>query len=155
MRALGLRFDSTLTYTGGTDALFFRQMNVAGFRIVYAASARVREILGAAAAANLDFDIRMASEDLDTFIELLFGALIEVSRFRCEEYRLQLDDLATIGIDAYPGMGSSATIAIFRYAVLVAVPGATGRVHCNAIRCACACVSRIDDAVAVSIRATR
>ena len=45
MRALGLRFDPTLTFTGGTDALFFRQMKLAGCRIVYAADARVREIV--------------------------------------------------------------------------------------------------------------
>jgi hypothetical protein len=45
VRTLGLRFDPTLTFTGGTDALFFRQMNVAGFRIVYAAGARVREMV--------------------------------------------------------------------------------------------------------------
>lgn len=45
VRALGLRFDPTLTFTGGTDALFFRQMNVAGCTIVYAAGARVREIV--------------------------------------------------------------------------------------------------------------
>jgi glycosyltransferase involved in cell wall biosynthesis len=43
VRALGLRFDTTLTFTGGTDALFFRQMKLAGCRIVYAAGARVRE----------------------------------------------------------------------------------------------------------------
>lgn len=43
VRALDLRFDPTLTYTGGTDALFFRQMKLAGCRIVYAAGARVRE----------------------------------------------------------------------------------------------------------------
>jgi succinoglycan biosynthesis protein ExoM len=45
VRALGLRFDPTLTFTGGTDALFFRQMKLAGCRIVYAADARVREIV--------------------------------------------------------------------------------------------------------------
>jgi succinoglycan biosynthesis protein ExoM len=45
VRALGLRFDTTLTFTGGTDALFFRQMKLAGCRIVYAAGARVREIV--------------------------------------------------------------------------------------------------------------
>jgi succinoglycan biosynthesis protein ExoM len=43
VRAPGLRFDTTLTFTGGTDALFFRQMRLAGCRIVYAAGARVRE----------------------------------------------------------------------------------------------------------------
>ncbi len=43
VRALGLRFDTTLTFTGGTDALFFRQMKLAGCRIVYAAGARVCE----------------------------------------------------------------------------------------------------------------
>jgi glycosyltransferase involved in cell wall biosynthesis len=43
VRALRLRFDATLTFTGGTDALFFRQMRLAGCRIVYAAGARVRE----------------------------------------------------------------------------------------------------------------
>jgi glycosyltransferase involved in cell wall biosynthesis len=43
VRALDLRFDTTLTFTGGTDALFFRQMNLAGCKIVYAAGARVRE----------------------------------------------------------------------------------------------------------------
>jgi succinoglycan biosynthesis protein ExoM len=43
VRALALRFDTTLTFTGGTDALFFRQMKLAGCRIVYAAGARVRE----------------------------------------------------------------------------------------------------------------
>jgi glycosyltransferase involved in cell wall biosynthesis len=45
VRALGLRFDAALTFTGGTDALFFRQMNLSGCRIVYAAAARVREIV--------------------------------------------------------------------------------------------------------------
>jgi succinoglycan biosynthesis protein ExoM len=45
VRALGLRFDTSLTFTGGTDALFFRQMKLAGCRIVYAADARVREIV--------------------------------------------------------------------------------------------------------------
>jgi glycosyltransferase involved in cell wall biosynthesis len=45
VRALGLRFDPTLTFTGGTDALFFRQMKLAGCKIVYAADARVREIV--------------------------------------------------------------------------------------------------------------
>jgi succinoglycan biosynthesis protein ExoM len=45
VRALGLRFDPTLAFTGGTDALFFRQMKLAGCRIVYAAGARVREIV--------------------------------------------------------------------------------------------------------------
>ena len=45
VRALGLRFDTTLAFTGGTDALFFRQMKLAGCRIVYAAAARVREIV--------------------------------------------------------------------------------------------------------------
>jgi succinoglycan biosynthesis protein ExoM len=43
VRALGLRFDTTLAFTGGTDALFFRQMKLAGCRIVYAAGARVHE----------------------------------------------------------------------------------------------------------------
>jgi succinoglycan biosynthesis protein ExoM len=43
VRALALRFDTTLAFTGGTDALFFRQMKLAGCRIVYAAGARVRE----------------------------------------------------------------------------------------------------------------
>lgn len=47
VRALGLRFDPTLAFTGGTDALFFRQMKVAGCKIVYAAGARVREIVPA------------------------------------------------------------------------------------------------------------
>jgi succinoglycan biosynthesis protein ExoM len=45
VRALGLRFDPTLAFTGGTDALFFRQMRLAGCRIVYAQCARVREIV--------------------------------------------------------------------------------------------------------------
>jgi glycosyltransferase involved in cell wall biosynthesis len=45
VRALGLRFDPTLAFTGGTDALFFRQMRLAGCKIVYAAGARVREIV--------------------------------------------------------------------------------------------------------------
>jgi glycosyltransferase involved in cell wall biosynthesis len=45
VRTLGLRFDTTLAFTGGTDALFFRQMKLAGCRIVYAAAARVREIV--------------------------------------------------------------------------------------------------------------
>jgi succinoglycan biosynthesis protein ExoM len=45
VRALGLRFDPTLAFTGGTDALFFRQMRLAGCRIVYAERARVREIV--------------------------------------------------------------------------------------------------------------
>ena len=43
--AQGLRFDPTLAFTGGTDALFFRQMKLAGCKIVYAADARVREIV--------------------------------------------------------------------------------------------------------------
>jgi glycosyltransferase involved in cell wall biosynthesis len=47
VRALGLRFDATLTFTGGSDALFFRQMKLAGCRIVYAAGARVREAVPA------------------------------------------------------------------------------------------------------------
>jgi hypothetical protein len=47
VRALGLRFDTTLTFTGGSDALFFRQMKLAGCRIVYAAGARVREAVPA------------------------------------------------------------------------------------------------------------
>jgi glycosyltransferase involved in cell wall biosynthesis len=47
VRALGLRFDTTLTFTGGTDALFFRQMKLAGCHIVYAAGARVREVVPA------------------------------------------------------------------------------------------------------------
>lgn len=45
VRTLDLRFDSTLTFTGGTDALFFRQMKLCGHKIVYAAGARVREIV--------------------------------------------------------------------------------------------------------------
>jgi succinoglycan biosynthesis protein ExoM len=45
LRALKLRFDPTLTFTGGTDALFFRQMKLAGCKIVYAEGARVREIV--------------------------------------------------------------------------------------------------------------
>jgi glycosyltransferase involved in cell wall biosynthesis len=45
VRTLGLRFDTTLSFTGGTDALFFRQMKLAGCRIVYAAGARVREVV--------------------------------------------------------------------------------------------------------------
>jgi hypothetical protein len=47
VRGLGLRFDATLTFSGGTDALFFRQMKLAGCRIVYAAGARVREAVPA------------------------------------------------------------------------------------------------------------
>jgi succinoglycan biosynthesis protein ExoM len=47
VRALGLRFDTTLKFTGGTDALFFRQMKLAGCSIVYAAGARVREAVPA------------------------------------------------------------------------------------------------------------
>lgn len=43
VRDLGLRFDTTLTFTGGSDALFFRQMRLAGCKIIYAAGARVRE----------------------------------------------------------------------------------------------------------------
>jgi glycosyltransferase involved in cell wall biosynthesis len=43
VRALDLRFDTTLAFTGGTDALFFRRMKLAGCRIVYAAGARVCE----------------------------------------------------------------------------------------------------------------
>jgi glycosyltransferase involved in cell wall biosynthesis len=42
-RSLGLRFDTTMTFTGGTDSLFFRRMKLAGCQIVYAAEARVRE----------------------------------------------------------------------------------------------------------------
>ena len=42
-RRLGLRFDTTMTFTGGTDSLFFRRMKLAGCQIVYAAGARVRE----------------------------------------------------------------------------------------------------------------
>lgn len=45
VRALELRFDPTLALTGGEDALFFRQMKLAGCRIIYAAGARVREIV--------------------------------------------------------------------------------------------------------------
>jgi succinoglycan biosynthesis protein ExoM len=47
VRGLRLRFDTTLAFTGGTDALFFRQMKLAGCRIVYAADARVREAVPA------------------------------------------------------------------------------------------------------------
>lgn len=41
--ALGVRFDHRLALTGGEDAVFFRILNAAGYRIVYAAGARVRE----------------------------------------------------------------------------------------------------------------
>ena len=44
-RALGLRFETTMTFTGGTDSLFFRRMKLAGCQIVYAAGARVREMV--------------------------------------------------------------------------------------------------------------
>jgi glycosyltransferase involved in cell wall biosynthesis len=43
VRALGLRFDTALALTGGEDALFFRQMKLAGCKIIYAAGARVHE----------------------------------------------------------------------------------------------------------------
>ena len=43
VRALDLRFDPTLALTGGEDALFFRQMKLAGCKIIYASGARVRE----------------------------------------------------------------------------------------------------------------
>jgi succinoglycan biosynthesis protein ExoM len=45
VRSRSLRFDPTLTFTGGSDALFFRQMKLAGCKIVYASDARVREIV--------------------------------------------------------------------------------------------------------------
>jgi glycosyltransferase involved in cell wall biosynthesis len=47
VRDSGLRFDERLAFTGGTDALFFQQMSLAGLRIVYAAEARVRETIPA------------------------------------------------------------------------------------------------------------
>jgi glycosyltransferase involved in cell wall biosynthesis len=43
----GIRFDEGLAFTGGTDALFFQRMGLAGYRIIYAANARVRETIPA------------------------------------------------------------------------------------------------------------
>lgn len=43
VREMGLRFDETLGLRSGDDPLFFQHMNLAGYRIVYAANARVRE----------------------------------------------------------------------------------------------------------------
>jgi hypothetical protein len=43
VRALDLRFDTALALSGGKDALFFRQMRLAGCKIIYASVARVRE----------------------------------------------------------------------------------------------------------------
>lgn len=45
VRARGLRFDPTLRWTGGSDALFFRQLKFAGGHLVYAAAARVEETI--------------------------------------------------------------------------------------------------------------
>jgi len=47
VRESGFRFDEGLALRGGEDSLFFRQMYFAGFRIVYAANARVREAVPA------------------------------------------------------------------------------------------------------------
>jgi hypothetical protein len=47
VRDPGFRFDESLALTGGTDTLFFRQMVRAGFSIVYAANAKVRETIPA------------------------------------------------------------------------------------------------------------
>jgi glycosyltransferase involved in cell wall biosynthesis len=47
VRDPGLRFDESLALTGGTDTLFFREMVRAGFTIVYAANAKVRETIPA------------------------------------------------------------------------------------------------------------
>lgn len=44
-RKIGLRFEPHLALRGGSDALFFRMLRRAGARIVYAASARVDEIV--------------------------------------------------------------------------------------------------------------
>lgn len=43
IRDRALRFDERLGLTGGGDALFFRSLKAAGYRIVYAANAVVRE----------------------------------------------------------------------------------------------------------------
>ena len=45
VRGLGLTFDIRLAHTGGSDTLFFRQMKAAGCHIVYAAEAKVREMI--------------------------------------------------------------------------------------------------------------
>jgi succinoglycan biosynthesis protein ExoM len=45
VRELGLRFDPRLTLTGGEDIVFFRAIRSAGYRIVYAPDARVRETI--------------------------------------------------------------------------------------------------------------
>ncbi len=45
VRERGLRFDPALRWTGGSDALFFRQLKLAGCHLVYAAAARVEETI--------------------------------------------------------------------------------------------------------------
>jgi succinoglycan biosynthesis protein ExoM len=45
VRELGLRFDPRLGLTGGEDIAFFEAINAAGYRIVYAPLACVREII--------------------------------------------------------------------------------------------------------------
>jgi succinoglycan biosynthesis protein ExoM len=45
VRELGLRFDPRLTLTGGEDIVFFRAIESAGYRIVYAADACAREMI--------------------------------------------------------------------------------------------------------------
>ncbi len=57
--ALGVRFDHRLALTGGEDAVFFRILNAAGYRIVYAAGARVREQVPRSR-ANLSYLCRRA-----------------------------------------------------------------------------------------------
>lgn len=43
IKALRLRFDERLALAGGEDAIFFRRLQQAGYRIVFAEDARVRE----------------------------------------------------------------------------------------------------------------
>jgi succinoglycan biosynthesis protein ExoM len=45
VRELGLRFDPRLALTGGEDIAFFQAINAAGYRIVYAPLACVRDII--------------------------------------------------------------------------------------------------------------
>jgi succinoglycan biosynthesis protein ExoM len=45
VRALGVRFDPRFGLSGGGDVVFFRAIHAAGYRIVYAPDARVRDMI--------------------------------------------------------------------------------------------------------------
>jgi succinoglycan biosynthesis protein ExoM len=45
VRTLGLRFDPRFALSGGGDVVFFRALHAAGYRIVYAPDARVRDMI--------------------------------------------------------------------------------------------------------------